>query len=81
MVKVATSYYINVILMVYSHMRSVFFKIFVGHMSICGATDTPVLDFWMSLLGFKANHGFKANSKLICLICTLAEVYVIYILS
>ena len=23
-----------------------FFKIFVGHMSICGATDTPVLDFW-----------------------------------
>ena len=23
-----------------------FFLIFVGHMSICGATDTPVSDFW-----------------------------------
>ena len=23
-----------------------FEKIFVGHMSICGATDTSVLDFW-----------------------------------
>ena len=23
-----------------------FFKIFVGHMSIFGATDTPVSDFW-----------------------------------
>ena len=23
-----------------------FKKNFVGHMSICGATDTPVLDFW-----------------------------------
>ena len=23
-----------------------FFLIFVGHMSICGATDTLVLDFW-----------------------------------
>ena len=22
------------------------FLIFVGDMSICGATDTPVLDFW-----------------------------------
>ena len=27
-----------------------FFKIFVGHMPICGATDTPVLDFWWRLL-------------------------------
>ena len=27
-----------------------FFNFFVGHMSICGATDTPVLDFWWRLL-------------------------------
>ena len=27
-----------------------FFKIFVGHMSICGATDTPILDFWWCLI-------------------------------
>ena len=35
-----------------------FKKFFVGHMSICGATDTPVLDLLvMSPLGFKARVG------------------------
>ena len=49
-------------------------KIFVGHMSICGATDTPVLDFWWHLLWVSKPEWVLPYSHLV-------EAYMIYIHS
>ena len=49
-----------------------FFKNFVGHMSICWATDTPVLDFWWCLLWVSKPEWVLPYSH-------LAEAYVIYV--
>ena len=50
----------------------IFKKIFVGHMSICAASDTPVLDFWWRLL-WVSNPGWALPYS------HLPEAYVIYV--
>ena len=49
-----------------------FLKNFVGHMSIFGATDTPVSDFWWCLLWVSKPEWVLPYSN-------FAEAYVIYI--
>ena len=47
-------------------------KFFVGHMSICGATDTPVLDFWWRLLWVSKPQWVLPYSNYV-------EAYMIYV--
>ena len=48
-----------------------FFQFFVGHMSFCGANDTPDLNFWWQPSGFQSQSG-QAYSH-------LAESYMMHI--